>query len=311
MKVLVTGAGGKIGSRVAAHLRSVGHEVRATDRPVAKNMTPDCVPADLLNLEDCRRLLEGMEALVHLANHPGPHAGAEDMILRENLTMNANMFTAAMAQGLSKIVFSSSIQVIIGNRRTEDHPLPDSGLSYFPLDGDSPPNCGNTYALSKKLSEEMLRFYDRHGAHKTQVVVVRFPAILLMEWSTGLLKRWRELPPKYLLDEAFTYLALPDAATFIAAVLAADLPGYRCYMPTADDVWSDQAVPELIHRHFPHVPLRGDPAKWRSLSDTGRITRETGWRPAITFAQIKAHAAAHPNESQAFLQRNAARPSGG
>lgn len=73
MKVLVTGAGGFLGSHVVAQLLDRGHAVRAIVRPASLTV-PDAwrdraeiVRADLRAVPDMENLFEGVDALVHLA----------------------------------------------------------------------------------------------------------------------------------------------------------------------------------------------------------------------------------------------------
>src|SRR6185436_8959397 len=70
MKVLITGATGYLGARVARTLAAGGHEVRVLCRPGREAAVPaGCAPAigDLLDASALRAALAGREALVHMA----------------------------------------------------------------------------------------------------------------------------------------------------------------------------------------------------------------------------------------------------
>lgn len=73
MKVLVTGAGGFLGSRVVTHLLDRGHEVRALVRPATVDFPEawrgraEVVRADLRHAAGLEALFEGIDVLVHLA----------------------------------------------------------------------------------------------------------------------------------------------------------------------------------------------------------------------------------------------------
>ena len=75
MKVLVTGAAGKLGSLTVSALLRRGHEVRATDARYRADLPVRLDVRDLLDEHALYPLLDGMDALVHLANHPNPFAG--------------------------------------------------------------------------------------------------------------------------------------------------------------------------------------------------------------------------------------------
>ena len=68
MRVLVTGATVRIGWHVTAHLIEKGYEVVATSSEYRKDMPVRLRMADLLDRNAAYELLEGCEALVHLAS---------------------------------------------------------------------------------------------------------------------------------------------------------------------------------------------------------------------------------------------------
>ncbi len=127
MRITLTGAAGKLGSHVCRQLVDAGHTVRATDRFYRRDLPVRLEMADLLRPEDAYELLEGVEALVHLANHPHFHGNDSQLVFNENVTMNMNIFQAARDVGVQKIVFSSSVQVMSGQRPP-----------YLPFDSSTP-----------------------------------------------------------------------------------------------------------------------------------------------------------------------------
>ena len=65
MRVLMTGAGGQIGSRIRPLLRE-RFELRLADVKLIDN-EPDSHVADITNLEELAPLMEGVDAVMHLA----------------------------------------------------------------------------------------------------------------------------------------------------------------------------------------------------------------------------------------------------
>ena len=59
MRILVTGAAGKLGSETVAALGRAGHEVRATDLRYRGDLAVRVVPANLLDEHALYPLLEG------------------------------------------------------------------------------------------------------------------------------------------------------------------------------------------------------------------------------------------------------------
>jgi len=146
---------------VCRSLAEAGHTVRATDKQFRADLPVRVEIADLLDGPACYRLLEGVEAVVHLRNHSAFRGRDAQRVFNENMAMNMNIFQAAAEVGAKKIIFASSVQVISGKHG--GHESQADGLPYLPLDGDVPPDPGNPYALSKQLGELMLAYFARHA----------------------------------------------------------------------------------------------------------------------------------------------------
>lgn len=83
-----------------------------------------------------------------------------------------------------------------------------------------------------------------------------------------------ENPPLW---QALSLIHALDAASLVRAVLDSDLPGYRAYLPTSNEVVEYYGgVEEVVKRFYPEAIFAPD-AKW--LIDISQITRETGWVP--------------------------------
>lgn len=278
MKVLVTGACGRIGEATVQTLHSAGHEVVATDIVYRGDLPVKVTVADLLLREGVYHLMEGVEAVVHLGNHPTQYGRDTQTLVRENVTMNVNVFTAAAEMSVKKIIFASTVQVIAGTRTIGTADRQPSNHPYLPLNEHTPANPGNGYALSKQMSEEMLRFMSK--TYGFSAVAIRLPGI------TVTTRRYHysvdEFGPRHQIDEGLTHLARSDAARLFQACVETDLPGYRLYFPAAQRILAKESVAEIIQRFFPQVPLRKPAEEMTSLVDVSTITRETGWKPEGT-----------------------------
>src|SRR5690348_9990484 len=145
-RICVTGAAGQAGRAVVRDLREHGYDVAATDIAVSADDRFDgMLRADLTDYGEALEALRGADAVVHLANIPAPGLSTPPVTFNTNITMNFNVFQAAVNLGLSRVVWASS-ETTLG--------LPfDTPPRYAPVDEDHYPVPTSTYALSKVASE--------------------------------------------------------------------------------------------------------------------------------------------------------------
>ena len=145
-RICVTGASGQAGRAVVTDLRAHGYEVTATDVAVSRADREDgMLRADLTDYGQAVETLSQADAVVHLANIPAPGLSTPAVTFNANITMNFNVFQAAAALKLTRVVWASS-ETTLG--------LPfDTPPRYAPVDEDHYPVPTSTYALSKVASE--------------------------------------------------------------------------------------------------------------------------------------------------------------
>jgi len=267
--VLVTGAAGRLGSTVAGLVHRSGYDLLATDVVDAGDVPYRFEQADLLDHVRVLELLAGIDVVLHFGNHPGIGATPPQRVFNDNVAMNENVFQGAAEQSVGKIVFASTLQLIgshVDHRTVNNEPATPS----YPLDETMTPDPSNVYALSKNVSEMMLRYYaDRCGVDG---VALRFPLLHRGDdWAR--VSSGEETPIDIL--EGFTALTHDDAAELVLAVLRADLPGYRVYMPGVAHRHRDLEPAELICAYYPGVPDGTD-----ELIDISRIVEQIGWQPS-------------------------------
>ncbi len=118
MRVLVTNGGTRLGRLVAGALAGE-HDVRLTDRSTIAD-APDGVEvviADLGHDEATNDLVRGMDAIVH-SGQPDSNVSVSDQ-LDAAMRCTYNLLTAAVEEGVPRLVYLSSLSVMRGH--AEDH----------------------------------------------------------------------------------------------------------------------------------------------------------------------------------------------
>lgn len=117
MTLMVTGATGFVGAAVLRALVAAGHRVRALVRPSSdrRNLNGiDCeiVIGDLLDVATLRPALRGSEGLFHAAADYRLWVPDPDNMHRINVQGTVDLFRAAAAAGVSRIVYTSSVATL-------------------------------------------------------------------------------------------------------------------------------------------------------------------------------------------------------
>jgi nucleoside-diphosphate-sugar epimerase len=267
-RVLVTGAAGRLGRTVAGRFHAEGFDLLATDVVDPGDVPYPFERADLRDHRAASRLVADIDVLLHIGNHPGIGPWPPQQVFNENIAMNENMFQGAAEHGVGTIVFASTLQLIGSHPddRTVVHPPP---RPKFPISGETTPAPANVYALSKTVSETMLRYYaERCGIACT---ALRFP--LLHHGDERVMVGSGEERPVDVF-EGFTGLTYDDAAGLFLAVVRAELIGFHVFMAGTAHRHRDLTVSELVRRHYPEV----DPDT-SDLIDMSALISATGWRP--------------------------------
>ncbi|MFC0599248.1 NAD-dependent epimerase/dehydratase family protein [Streptomyces palmae] len=154
MTLLITGAAGTIGTRLAADLAAQGVPLRLLDQRPLTDGPPagaEFVQADLRDLDTIEKATTGTSAVVHLAGitQEGPFTE----IVEHTITGTHHILEAARRQRVPRVVLASSHHV------TGLNPV---GAPTEPLAPDS------FYAVGKVAVEALGHLY----AHKTNVQVV-------------------------------------------------------------------------------------------------------------------------------------------
>lgn len=117
-KVLVTGAGGFLGSYIVRDLLLRNYEVYSFSRkkyPKLEEMGVIQRQGDLANLADVERALEGMDAVIHTASQVGMWGRYEDFY-KTNVVGTENIIHGCHTHHVKKCVYTSTPSVAFGNQ---------------------------------------------------------------------------------------------------------------------------------------------------------------------------------------------------
>ena len=257
MRVLVTGANGKVGKVTTRALMDRGHEVRATDlqrgvfeRPSSDE--PDYVEADLTDAGAAYAVTRGMQAVVHAAAIPDPSHNPPHVVFHNNLMATFNVLEAAVRFGISRFVNVSS-ETVPGFFFPERHFLPD----YVPVDEDHPIKPQDPYALSKYFGELLMDAAVRRS--DIRCISIR-PSWVQHEGNYE-----RNLGPQ-IRDASdvnpgfWSYIDVYDLADAMCLAVESDLPGHEVFYIASPDNAGGRDLAQLVHTYY------GDKVELRPLA---------------------------------------------
>jgi uronate dehydrogenase len=148
MKLVLTGAAGRLGSYLREPLTKLCDELVSTD--IADDIG-QCYPgeryekADLSSLDDMMRVLEGADQVIHFGAYGDE--GPFDTILSANIVGAYNVWEAAYQNKLRRVVYASSIHAVGMHDRTDF------------IGTDVPHRPDTFYGLAKCFSEDLASLY--------------------------------------------------------------------------------------------------------------------------------------------------------
>ncbi len=166
MRVLVTGASGFLGARLARLLCAEGHKVRGTYRPgdrldVLADLELEAVACDVLDEAGTRAAVEGAEAVFHVAAMVTFDPADYWKQMRVNVDGTRVLLAACGAAGVSRLVHTSTVNTLGAPRPgTVGHEGTPFDWGRFRLG----------YMDSKKASEDLVTAAAREGVNACSVL---------------------------------------------------------------------------------------------------------------------------------------------
>ena len=300
VRVLVTGAGGFIGSHLVEALVRSDWTVRALVRYSSHDQQGalahigpqalselDIVAGDLRDDGAVRAAVDGCDVVLHLgAVISIPHSyRAPREVVETNVMGTLNVLTAARDLGVGRVVHTSTSEVY-GTARTpridETHVL--QGQSPYSASKIGADKLAEAFHLSFGLPVVTLRPFNTYGPRQSPRAVI--PTILMGALAGGPVRLGSLTPSR-----DFTYVT-DTADAFVRAATAEGIDGETVHLGVGVEVTIAEVVRqvgELLGREIEVVVederIRPDASEvGRLLSDPTRARELLGWQPSVSLA---------------------------
>lgn len=301
-KILVTGAGGFVGSHLTRYLKQQGYWVCGTDlkRPEWSESAADRFWIDdLRHSWDAKTVTQGMDWVFHLAATMGGIGFLESAhaeMISDNTRIDMNMIQAARENGVERLLFSSSACIYpCYLQEVEKAPLLKESDAY-------PADPQGAYGWSKLHTEHLCKYYREAGWVDTRIV--RFHNCF---GSAGSWRGGREKAPAALCrkiavaklsgnpeveiwgdgTQVRSYMYIDDCVEGLLKLMKSDFPGPvnfgRDRAVTVDelaDIIAEIAGIEIVKKH-----IEGPTGVHARNSDNALCREKLGWEPSISLEE--------------------------
>ncbi|HYM25022.1 MAG TPA: SDR family NAD(P)-dependent oxidoreductase [Vicinamibacterales bacterium] len=297
-KVLVTGAGGFIGSHLVERLLDLGAEVTGFLRYNSRNdagfldllgdrkKQVSIVRGDIRDLPAIRSVVEGHDTVFHLAALVGiPYSFVHpEEVVAVNTIGTVNVLTAARSSKVGRIVITSTSEVYGSARYVpidERHPKqPQSPYSASKIAADA---IALSYHLSFELPVTIVRPFNTFGPRQSDRAII--PTIISQALSKGEIVLGNLSPTR-----DFTYVT----DTVEGFLCAAEIPqalGHEFNLGTGHEISIGDLAARIGALLKQPVPVRqAEERTRRATSEVSRLLSSNqkacdvlGWRPQMSL----------------------------
>ena len=275
--VAVTGARGKLGSRLVRDLIEKGCNVVAIDQNPMD--VPDCkrLQVNLSRFGEVVSALAGADAVMHMAAIPAPRGFTNEAIFANNALSTYHVMEAASLLGIKNVVSASSESSY--GYAWADRPYRHH---YLPVDENHPQLPQECYGLSKVVNEATgAMFHRRNGM---EVASMRFSMIVTPD-AYGQMKDRIHNPNTYK-HILWSYIDVRDAVSACIAAMERENEEHECFNITADDTLCAWESKRLIETYYAGISDLRDRFEGRkALVSNEKAKRALGWRPIHSWEQ--------------------------
>jgi UDP-glucose 4-epimerase len=278
MRILVTGARGKVGAATLPVLLEAGHDVTALDLtpPVFEAPEPGApryLQADLTDAGDAFAAVRGHDAVIHAAAIPEPTRNPPHTVFRNNLMATFNVIEAAVRFGVRRVVHVSS-ETVPGFLFAER----EWTAEYAPVDEEHPVRPQDPYALAKHFGEQLMDAATRRS--DVTGVSIR-PTWVQWEGnyaqSLGPALRDPENTPS---GSFWSYIDVYDLADALRLAAEAGTPGHEVVYIASPDNAAGRPLADLVrHHHGDAVEIRPHDREDASGTSISKARELLGYDP--------------------------------
>jgi NAD dependent epimerase/dehydratase len=296
-KVLVTGAGGFIGSHLAERLVELGADISALVRYTSSgtwgwlDQSPkkgeiNVILGDIRDQDGVLRIMEGVEIVFHLAALIGiPYSyHAPLSYVRTNIEGTVNILQAAMRCNVSRVIQTSTSEVY-GSARTvpisEEHPL--QGQSPYSASKIGADKIAESFYLSFGLPVVIVRPFNTFGPRQSARAVI--PTIITQALRESAINLGNLEPTRDL-----NYVA-DTVAGFIKAAEAPNAIGDVINLGTGQEISIGKLAETILSMMGKRLPILTEDTRLRPkgsevdrlCADNTRAREILGWTPEYTL----------------------------
>ncbi len=298
-QVLVTGAGGFIGSQLVEALLRQGAKVRALTRYNARNdpgllrfLAPELAPAldvvagDLRDLAALQKAMQGVSHVFHLgALIAIPYSYLHPTeVVETNVIGTLNVLLAAQTAGVQRIVHTSTSEVYGTALRVpidEQHPL--QGQSPYAASKIGADKLAESFFCSYNLPVVTLRPFNTYGPRQSARAVI--PTMIMQALTRDVIRLGN-------LDTTRDFTYVSDTVNgFLCAAQAENVEGRTINLGTGQEIRVGDLVQKIIQLIGKPVRVEIDPARLRpEKSEVQRLLSNNllaqnllGWQPQVSF----------------------------
>jgi dTDP-glucose 4,6-dehydratase len=300
-QVLVTGAGGFIGSHLVEALLARGAKVRAfvrytsrKDPGLLRQLNPEgfakveIIAGDLRDEQAVRRAVKGCKVVFHLgALISIPYSYQHPVeVASTNLMGTLNILTACQEQGVERLVHTSTSEVYGTARQVpinEGHPL--QGQSPYSASKIGADKLAESFFCAYNLPVVTVRPFNTFGPRQSARAVI--PTIITQALVNSTIRLGNLATTR-----DFTYVS-DTVQGFIKAAEAQGVEGQVFNLGTGEEILICELAKRIIRMVGTPVKITLDPERLRPepsevmrlLSDNSLAGQRLGWQPEISLDQ--------------------------